>query len=57
LFETEVNRKIKKDPALSLEMGQEKKMFPVTPEDTIETEGEDEVRIEADVVGELWSFA
>ncbi|KAG6899085.1 hypothetical protein C0993_001032 [Termitomyces sp. T159_Od127] len=56
LFETEVNRKIKKDPALSLEMGQDKEIFPITPE-AKEAEGEGEVRIEGDVVSELWSFA
>ncbi|KAG5722668.1 hypothetical protein E4T56_gene14457 [Termitomyces sp. T112] len=57
LFETEANRKIKKDPPFSLEMGQDKMMFPLAPEDKIEREVGGEVHVEGDVVNELWLFA
>ncbi|KAG6873375.1 hypothetical protein C0995_016484 [Termitomyces sp. Mi166 len=44
LFETEANRKIKKDPALSLETGQGKILFPLTPDINIERKAEGETK-------------
>ncbi|RDB30772.1 hypothetical protein Hypma_005736 [Hypsizygus marmoreus] len=57
LFETEANRKIKKEPALALELG--KKIGDLFPDAYISnTEGhEDEVRVDGDVVSDLWVFS
>lgn len=47
LFETEINRKVKREPALAVESST--KMFP-DPQD------QEEHIEEVDIVGELWSF-
>lgn len=50
LFETEAKRKIKKEPALALDMGKDlERLFPVTKEDRPTMEG--------GVVQDLWVFA
>ncbi|KAI5824350.1 CBF-domain-containing protein [Schizophyllum commune Tattone D] len=50
LFETEAKRKIKKEPALALDMGKDlERLFPVTREDRPTMEG--------GVVQDLWVFA
>ncbi|KAG6841074.1 hypothetical protein C0991_002167 [Blastosporella zonata] len=56
LFDTEANRKIKKEPALAVEAGQGKDLFPRVIENAMETE-EAVARQEGDVVNELWVFA
>ncbi|KAG6845195.1 hypothetical protein H0H87_012522 [Tephrocybe sp. NHM501043] len=56
LFDTEANRKIKKEPALAIETGQGKNPFPVDVGDKTEAE-EAVVRDEGDIVNELWVFA
>jgi U3 small nucleolar RNA-associated protein 19 len=50
LFETEINRKVKREPALAVES--RTKMFP-DPKDQEEFMEE---RSEIDIVGELWAF-
>jgi U3 small nucleolar RNA-associated protein 19 len=53
LFETEINRKVKREPALAVES--RTKMFP-DPQDQEElTEKRSEID-STDIVGELWTF-
>ncbi|TEB11089.1 hypothetical protein FA13DRAFT_1806178 [Coprinellus micaceus] len=56
LFDTEVNRKIKREPALAMEEGRTGKLdfFPAKP---LVQEGETEQpAVQMDVVNELWVF-
>lgn len=62
LFETEANRKIKKEPALAMDIPKSFVSFPTSVmKATVRSEedGEPEVQQQrnVDVVGELWSFA
>jgi U3 small nucleolar RNA-associated protein 19 len=50
LFETEINRKVKREPALRMESST--KMFP----DPVDQKESVEARSGVDVVGELWTF-
>lgn len=59
LFDTEANRKIKKEPALAIEIGKLGCLFPVAdavPADAV-VEEEDEIRNSGDIVNELWVFS
>ncbi|KAH6902660.1 ribosome biogenesis protein Noc4 [Coprinopsis sp. MPI-PUGE-AT-0042] len=56
LFETEVNRKIKKDPPLAMQSGRKIDLFPVAVED-VEVEGAVGDGIGGDLVSELWAFS
>ena len=56
LFETEVNRKIRKEPALAMEIGQMGDLFPVSAGECSRIEIEEAVG-EKDVVNDLWDFA
>ena len=53
LFETEINRKVKREPALAVES--RTKMFP-DPQDQGELMEERSEIDSTDVVGELWTF-
>ncbi|GLB45172.1 putative CBF/Mak21 family protein [Lyophyllum shimeji] len=55
LFETEANRKIKKEPALAVGVEKVRELFPVAG--AAGEEEEEGVRVESDVVNELWVFA
>jgi U3 small nucleolar RNA-associated protein 19 len=69
LFDTEVNRKIKKEPALVMELPKGFVSFPTSVMNTSRSEDEEEgdeqleldvntsLSQDVDVVGELWSFA
>ncbi|KAF8068618.1 CBF/Mak21 family-domain-containing protein [Lyophyllum atratum] len=59
LFETEANRKIKKEPPLAVELGKSRELFPIAGAvKAAPAEGEEEdVAIAGDVVEELWAFA
>ncbi|EKM82438.1 hypothetical protein AGABI1DRAFT_68058 [Agaricus bisporus var. burnettii JB137-S8] len=60
LFDTEANRKIKREPALAMDMPKGFIPFPSTKTPSIE-EGGDEQEVELqqnlDIVGRLWSFS
>jgi U3 small nucleolar RNA-associated protein 19 len=51
LFESEANRKIKKEPALAVEMGKIVDLFPIG----VDADA-DEVTLSGDVISELWTF-
>jgi hypothetical protein len=53
LFETEINRKVKREPALEVES--RKKMFP-DPQDQEEVMEKRSEIDSTDVVGDLWNF-
>ena len=53
LFETEINRKIKREPALAVES--RTKMFP-DPQDQEELMGKRSEIDSTDIVGKLWTF-
>jgi len=53
LFESEANRKIKKEPALAVEMGKIVDLFPVGVDKDADA---DEVTLSGDVISELWTF-
>ncbi|KAG6836926.1 hypothetical protein H0H93_001088 [Arthromyces matolae] len=55
LFETEATRKIKKEPAFSMQMNQSRNLFPVISHN--ENEGESEALIDRDAVTEFWTMA
>ncbi|KAG6813337.1 hypothetical protein H0H92_011885 [Tricholoma furcatifolium] len=55
LFDTEANRKIKKEPPLAIDMGRNKKLFTVSLADA--AQNEDVVQSNGDVINELWTFA
>ncbi|KAF8222502.1 CBF-domain-containing protein [Tricholoma matsutake] len=58
LFDTEANRKIKKEPALAMDIGTQQDLFPIAVSREVDVEDrEDEaVRVAVDVVSELWTF-
>jgi len=53
LFESEANRKIKKEPALAVEMGKIVDLFPVGVDKDADA---DEVTPSGDVISQLWTF-
>ena len=53
LFETEINRKVKREPALAVES--RTKMFP-DPKDQDELTEEESKIGSTDIVGEFWTF-
>jgi len=57
LFEAEANRKIKKEPALAVQTGKGRELFPVAGAGAKGEEDKEAVRGEGDVVDELWVFA
>ena len=60
LFDTEVNRKIKKDPALAIDIDRPMLAFPGKTDliagRTLEGGGDELVQVGTDVVSELWTF-
>ena len=52
MFDSEVKRKMKREPAITMELKQY--MFPTT--DTKENLDEGELTVKGDVVSELWTF-
>ncbi|KAM6503710.1 CBF/Mak21 family domain containing protein [Amanita muscaria] len=61
LFNTEVNRKIKKEPALAMEIDKPVLIFPTKTkkddeEGKVEDEGDEVVQSSPDVVSDLWTF-
>ncbi|KAF9455526.1 CBF/Mak21 family-domain-containing protein [Collybia nuda] len=57
LFDTEANRKIKKEPPLAVEMRKPGSLFPVAPESTEKSDAREESTEDNDVVSELWTFS
>ncbi|KAG5636845.1 hypothetical protein H0H81_006638 [Sphagnurus paluster] len=55
LFDTEANRRIKKEPALAIDFGKERELFPIVQE--VPGEQDEQMRGQGDVVSELWVFA
>jgi U3 small nucleolar RNA-associated protein 19 len=58
LFDTEANRRIKKEPALAVELGKTGRLFPVALASTAAVDTvEEPIQVEdGDVVSELWIF-
>ena len=56
LFETEINRKVKREPALAVES--RTKMFPnlQDQEELMEKKSEIDSSHSTDIIGELWTF-
>ncbi|KAJ3570848.1 hypothetical protein NP233_g4128 [Leucocoprinus birnbaumii] len=64
LFETEANRKIKKEPALAMDLPKGFISFPTRARDAVLEQDDEEAKEDlvslppnVDIVGELWSFA
>lgn len=60
LFDTEANRKVKREPAFAMDLPKGFIPFPDTSNSSLE-EGGDEQEVELqqnlDIVGQLWSFS
>ncbi|KAG5642180.1 hypothetical protein DXG03_003443 [Asterophora parasitica] len=57
LYDAEANRKIKKEPALAMEVGKRVELFPVEHAQEEDLDDMDLVTAGGDAVGDLWVFA